>query len=72
MKNYRYFIATLMLAIAGAFQASAQVTETPYSRLGYGTLGDNATPTSQIKVSESVAAYDAGFFEFTALPPCMA
>ena len=43
MKNYRYFIATLMLAIAGAFQASAQVTETPYSRLGYGTLGDNAT-----------------------------
>lgn len=28
MKNYRYFIATLMLAIAGAFQASAQVTET--------------------------------------------
>lgn len=43
MKNYRYFFATLMLAIAGAFQASAQVTETPYSRLGYGTLGDNAT-----------------------------
>lgn len=32
-----------MLAMAGAFQASAQVTETPYSRVGYGMLGDNAT-----------------------------
>ena len=43
MKNYKYFIATLTLAMAGAFQASAQVTETPYSRVGYGMLGDNAT-----------------------------
>ena len=31
------------MACAVAFQASAQVTETPYSRIGFGTLGDNAT-----------------------------
>ncbi|MDO4511341.1 MAG: hypothetical protein Q4B68_05955 [Bacteroidales bacterium] len=43
MKKYQYMIATLLVAMAGAFQAAAQVTETPYSRVGYGVLNDNAT-----------------------------
>ena len=43
MNNCKLFFASLLMVCAVAFQASAQVTETPYSRIGFGTLGDNAT-----------------------------
>ncbi len=42
MRTYRYFIAALLVATAVA-QAGAQNSVTPYSRLGYGILGENAT-----------------------------
>lgn len=42
MKTYRYFIIAL-LALAGSWHAGAQTSVTPYSRLGYGILGENAT-----------------------------
>lgn len=42
MKSIKHIVAAMLLIIMGA-TASAQTTTTPYSRLGMGILGDNAT-----------------------------
>ncbi|MDE6503741.1 MAG: hypothetical protein K2K78_04690, partial [Muribaculaceae bacterium] len=40
-------LAIMLAAVIAPALASAQLAETPYSRYGYGTLGDNATSSQR-------------------------
>lgn len=45
--NNIYPLLTALVLATGALCASAQMTTTPYSRIGYGMLGENATATQR-------------------------
>lgn len=46
MKRLRK-LAIILTALIAPAMVSAQLADTPYSRYGYGTLGDNATSTQR-------------------------